>query len=99
MCASVYIKAWVNASLKQKALVTKVKLGEEISFTPPLTYFLECSTQFNDKAELVATPFIGHGSGDFANLAEADGFVILPENQSTFKKGDVFDFVSYRTQF
>jgi molybdopterin molybdotransferase len=47
----------------------------------------------------VARPFIGHGSGDFANLVAADGFIVLPDDKSIFKKGEVFDFVPYRSQF
>jgi len=99
MCASVYIRAWVNTSLKQSETSIKVKLDQDVNFPAPLTYFLECSTTFNENAELVAHPFIGHGSGDFANLVAADGFIILPDDKSTFKKGEVFDFVPYRSRF
>ncbi|MFT6972563.1 MAG: molybdopterin molybdotransferase [Roseivirga sp.] len=96
MCAAVYIRAWVNASLNLPQRNIKVKLGSDVNFMPPLTYFLECAVVYNDQAELMAYPSIGHGSGDFANLVVADGFVVLPEDQNTFKKGEVFDFVPFR---
>ena len=99
MCATVYLREWVNTSLKQSETAIKVKLDQDVNFAAPLTYFLECSTAFNENAELVAHPFIGHGSGDFANLVAADGFIILPAEQGQFKKGEVFDFVPYRSQF
>jgi molybdopterin molybdotransferase len=96
MCAAVYIRAWVNASLNLPQRNMKVKLGSDVNFMPPLTYFLECAVVYNDQAELMAYPSIGHGSGDFANLVDADGFVVLPEDQNTFKKGEVFDFIPFR---
>ncbi|MFT6827478.1 MAG: molybdopterin molybdotransferase [Roseivirga sp.] len=99
MCASVYLREWVNTSLKQSETAIKVKLDQDVNFPAALTYFLECSTAFNENAELMAHPFIGHGSGDFANLVAADGFIVLPADKTTFKKGEVFDFVPYRSQF
>ncbi|KYG74509.1 molybdopterin molybdochelatase [Roseivirga ehrenbergii] len=99
MCASVYIQAWVNASLKTESKSIKVKLNKEVNFPPPLTYFLECAIAIDENGTLTASPFIGHGSGDFANLAVADGFVILPAEKSDFKAGEVYDFVPFRNLF
>ncbi|WP_323756441.1 molybdopterin molybdotransferase MoeA [Roseivirga sp.] len=99
MCASVYIQAWINASLKITPKTIKVKLNKEVSFPRPLTYFLECATAFDENGTLLVSPFIGHGSGDFANLAVADGFVILPAEKSVFKAGEVYDFVPFRNLF
>ena len=99
MCASVYIQAWVNASLKVESKSIKVKLNKEVHFPPPLTYFLECAIAIDENGTLTASPFIGHGSGDFANLAVADGFVILPAEKSDFKAGEVYDFVPFRNLF
>lgn len=99
MCASVYVQAWVNASLKIVPKTIKVKLEKEVDFHPPLTYFLECKVTFDENGTLMASPFIGHGSGDFANLVAADGFVILPAEKSVFKAGEVYDFVPFRNLF
>ncbi len=95
-CANVYIKHWLSHSLGSSPQTMYVKLNQDIDFLPPLTYFLECRAEFNTSGELVATPFRGHGSGDFANMSHANGFVILPEDKSEFKKGEVYPYVQYR---
>jgi molybdopterin molybdotransferase len=45
---------------------------------------------------MMAVPLTGHGSGDFANLADADGFLELPPDQQLFHKGDAFPFWRFR---
>jgi len=44
----------------------------------------------------MATPLPGHGSGDLANLVDADGFLELPTSTTDFKAGEVFDCYPYR---
>jgi len=95
-CANVYIKHWLNTSFSKAEKPVFVKLKEDIDFIPPLTYFLECRAEFNALGEFEATPFKGHGSGDFANMTQANGFVILPSHKSEFKKGEVYPYVYYR---
>ena len=95
-CANVYIKHWLNTSFSKAEKPVFVKLKEDIDFIPPLTYFLECRAEFNALGEFEATPFKGHGSGDFANMSQANGFVILPSHKSEFKKGEVYPYVYYR---
>lgn len=98
-CANVYIKHWLNQSLGTSPQTIYVKLNQDIDFLPPLTFFLECRAAFNTSGELVATPFRGHGSGDFANMSLANGFVILPDDKSEFKKGEVYPYILYRKDF
>ncbi len=98
-CANVYIKHWLSHSLDTSPQTIYVKLNQDIVFTPPLTYFLECRAEFNTSGEFVATPFRGHGSGDFANMSHANGFVILPDDKSEFKKGEVYPYILYRKDF
>lgn len=98
-CANVYIKHWLNTSFSKAENQVLVKLKENIDFQPPLTYFLECSAEFNALGEYEATPFKGHGSGDFANMTQANGFVILPSDKSAFKKGEVYPYILYRKDF
>ena len=98
-CANVYIKHWLNLSLGTNPQTIYVKLNQDIDFPPPLTYFLECRAEFNVSGQLVATPFRGHGSGDFANMSHANGFVILPDNKTEFKKGEVYPYILYRKDF
>ncbi|MFN6062332.1 MAG: hypothetical protein ACK49K_03490 [Bacteroidota bacterium] len=40
----------------------------------------------------------GNGSGDFANLLDADGFIELPENETEFQAGQFFTFWPFKLQ-
>ena len=65
-------------------------LNEDFSFTPSLQYFLQVKLNTEINGTLTATPFEGNGSGDFANLEEADAFMELPLERNNFTKGEVF---------
>ena len=73
----------------------KAILGEDFTFKPDLTYFLQVRVE-NKKGLLVAIPIMGNGSGDLANLANADAFLELPHEQTDFKTGEVFPLIKYR---
>jgi len=81
----------LNFDNKQQAV-----LSEDFFFKPSLTYFLQVKLSQQD-GELYATPISGKGSGDLANLVDADGFLELPDDRTNFKKGEVFPFIPYRT--
>ncbi len=70
-------------------------LNEQFSFSPKLTYFLQVKLS-NKTGTILATPLSGKGSGDLANLALADGFMILPPNKEHFHKGENYPIISYR---
>lgn len=72
-----------------------VVLDKDVFFKPDLTYFVPVKTYFQD-GKLMAKPFEGSGSADFANLTDCDGFVELPAENQVFKKGDIFEFVRFR---
>ena len=46
--------------------------------------------------QLLAIPIKGNGSGDLASLTMADGFIQLPQAQTTFKKGATYPLLRYR---
>jgi molybdopterin molybdotransferase len=73
----------------------KAILGEDITFKPTLTYFLQVRLE-NKKGLLVAIPITGNGSGDLANLANADAFLELPGGRTIFKTGEAFPIIRYR---
>ena len=73
----------------------KAILGEDFTFKPDLTYFLQVRLE-NKKGLLVAIPVMGKGSGDLANLANADAFLELPHDQTDFKTGEIFPLIIYR---
>jgi len=72
-----------------------VILDKDVFFKLDLTYFVPVKTYFQD-GKLMATPFEGSGSADFANLTDCDGFVELPAENQVFKKGEVFEFIRFR---
>ncbi len=100
MCAQYYLKSWLNKSTQTTDNQTAYAiLNEDVYFKPNLTYFLEVKLHFNAKGQIIATPIKGNGSGDLANLVDADAFIQLPQGKSEFKKGEVYPFITYRSLF
>lgn len=97
MCAQQYFKPWLDKCLQQAPQSQpKALLTSDVTFVPDLTYFLEVRISYSEKGELLASPVKGNGSGDLANLVEADAFVILPRGKSDFLKGQVYPVIFYR---
>ena len=96
MCTYVYLKFWFQKSLGIESDPLYVKLKSDVTFKPDLVYFLQANLKSNPDGTLMADPIKGNGSGDFANLTKADGFLILPQEKNQFKKGEVFEFIVYR---
>ena len=99
VCANAYIKHWLQVSLGHEQRLPYVKLMGDVTFMPDLTYFLECSISVSEEGLIQAQTFKGNGSGDFANMTQADGFVVLPQEKSEFKAGEVYPFIPYRRTF
>ena len=70
-------------------------LAKDFSFKPNMTYFLQVKLS-NTSGNLMATPAVGNGSGDLANLTQADGLLELPEDRTHFIKGETFPVIRYR---
>lgn len=91
-----YFYPWFAKStgfeLKQEIVI----LGEDVSFKPSLTYFLQVRIEIK-YGYLVAFPIRGNGSGDLASLVQADGFIQLPKEQTEFKKGETYPLLRYRS--
>ncbi len=91
-----YFYPWVKKSAGIAYENTdKAILSEDYFFKPALTYFLQVKLE-NNNGMLYATPITGNGSGDLANLADADAFLELPDDRNEFKKGEVFPLIMYR---
>ena len=73
----------------------QVILDAAIFFKLNITYFVPVKTYFQN-GKMMATPFEGSGSADFANLTDCDGFVELPADSQEFKAGEMFGFVRFR---
>ena len=97
MCYSRYFLPWLNKSVgKPQKDFPIAKLVKDINFAPDLTYFPEVRLSYNDMAELEASPILGNGSGDFANLVDADAFIQLPRGKNIFKKGEKYPVIRFR---
>ena len=96
VCTYVYLKFWLQKSLGIESDPLYVKLKSDVTFKPDLVYFLQANLKSEPDGTLMAEPIKGNGSGDFANLTTADGFLILPQEKNQFKKGEVFEFIVYR---
>lgn len=66
------------------------QLTESVSFTPPVTYFMPVWLEDTTDGIQLAHPLPGSGSGDFANLTLADGFMEFPAERSAFAPGERF---------
>jgi len=90
-----YFYPWYYKSVGIETNQETAILGEDVSFKPILTYFLQVKLE-SENGKLVAFPITGNGSGDLASLVNTDAFIQLPSDKMEFKKGDVFPVIKYR---
>ena len=62
-------------------------LTEAVKFKPRFTWFLPVRLSVDKTGRLSAHPRATNTSGDFASLAQTDGFAELPANQTCFAAG------------
>jgi molybdopterin molybdotransferase len=97
MCTHRYILPWIKKRYGLPPFNGQFAvLAEDFSFKPPLGYFLQVSVNWGVDGVLWAYPKEGKGSGDLANLLEADGFLELPSAKNEFKKGEVYPIILLR---
>lgn len=96
MCLNRYFKKWLDASQGLENQQLTAELSEDFTFKPELTFFLQVKLSYAPTGKILAMPVEGHGSGDLANLVEADAFLELPLERNLFKKGEVFKMFVYR---
>ena len=97
LCYHKYFVPWLKKSLgNYEVNIQKAILSENFNTATRLTYFLQVSTSINEKGQLMAIPKIGQGSGDHANLLISNAFLELPGDTFSFKKGEVFNLISFR---
>lgn len=95
MCTRRYFVPWLRQSLGLTPMNNiYATLSEDYIYTSPLTYFLQVQL-FQEAATLMARPVTGHGSGDFANLVNTQGFLELPKDQYKFCKGEILPLWRY----
>lgn len=96
LCLQRYVLPWLERSLGFPEKAPQwAQLDKTVHFEPDLTYFMQVKTWQDKTAQRWATPLQGHGSGDFANLLDADAFLELPAGQNVFEAGSVFRLWNY----
>ncbi len=95
MCFSRYMKPWLNRIFGLPSPAVIAKLAGDISFAPDLTYFAQVKISMEQET-LFAYPVEGHGSGDLANLVDADAFMELPSGKQHFLQGESYPVYGYR---
>ena len=90
-----YVKLWLDRSFGLLSPTLYCTLKEDIHFSKPLTYFGQVKVHYSEDG-LYASPVLGRGSGDLANLLDADGFVELPRELEHFSAGQNFPIHLYR---
>ncbi|MBX2962560.1 MAG: molybdopterin molybdotransferase MoeA [Cyclobacteriaceae bacterium] len=95
LCFYRYIKPWIMSNLNVSFVQSQAVLSADVEFKADITYFLQVKVAQNN-GTLIATPVSGGGSGDFVNLVKANGFLELPEGQTRFLAGEVYDYYSFR---
>lgn len=95
MCFYRYVLPWLWKSLEVIQQPHYAMLTKDFTFTPHLTCFLQVQVK-NEGGVLKAYPEAGGGSGDLSNLKNVDGFLELPQGESTFKAGSVYPYIRFR---
>ena len=90
MCTVRYVLPWLERSLGIRSLPEYALLTEHVTFHPDLTYFLQVLLEGRADGALYAIPAPGHGSGDLANLVDADAFIELPMGRAVYGAGESF---------
>jgi len=91
MCHQVYFLPWLRRTLGDTAIPTPyAELTDTIHFKPDLTYFAQVKIAYAPTGKILATPIQGNGSGDLANLTDADAFLELPAGKEVYGGGEVY---------
>ena len=96
LCTLRYFHPWMLASLGLTRRQPYAVLAWDLHFKPDLTYFAQVRLEYASDGTLTAIPAEGHGSGDLANLVDADAFIELPRGQDLFRKGEAYPVWIYR---
>ncbi|MGQ9805902.1 MAG: molybdopterin molybdotransferase MoeA [Chlorobiales bacterium] len=97
VCFLKYVRMWLLRSMGVKSeMQLFASLESDIIFKPQLTYFLPVKLLSKRNGTLEAQPIKGHGSGDFANLVDCDGFLQLPPEKSIFYSDEPYPVILYR---
>ena len=87
VCLYRYVLPALNRSLGLPPAAPEwVRLAEDVSFSPDLTYFLPVMLDQTPDKDMLAWPRPTNTSGDFVSLAGTAGFVELPRGVDTYAR-------------
>jgi len=90
VCLSRYVLPALYAAMRStREASERIALAEALEWQPALTGFMPVAVSHDAWGRPWATPRPTNGSGDFAALAQTDGFVELPPGPASFNKGFV----------
>lgn len=95
-CTRIYFGEWLESCLGINQEKPLAQLSREVTFRPDLNYFIQVRLQNAPDGTLLAEPVEGHGSGDLANLVDADAFMMLPRGKDHFSVGEAYPIWSFR---
>jgi molybdopterin molybdotransferase len=100
-CLHRYVIPFINCAIGLENIEKsysneEASLDTDIDFKKDLTYFLPIKLK-NKSAKLIAYPVKLNGSGDMVGLSQSDGFIELPAELSTFKKGETYPVYRWKT--
>lgn len=95
LCYVRFIHPWLISCMQGVSLQQMhAKLNESIFIKAELTTYIPVHL-INENATLTAIPMKGHGSGDLANLTDADGFIELA-GKGNYPEGTVVPLFIFR---
>ena len=95
VCMAKYIQEYLKAHLGLRQSEVRIPLEENYTFKPDLDLFLPVQL-IERQGVFSGIPKPGQGSGDFANLLRATGFLQLPRESSDFQAGEIFPYIDFR---
>lgn len=97
MCTQIHFVPWLKRCLQlPEPIYPTAILQRDTTFKPDLVYYLQVKISYNEKGQILAMPVDGNGSGDLANLVDADAFLRIPRGKDLFEKGECFPIIFYR---
>jgi molybdopterin molybdotransferase len=90
LCAIRYFIPWLQRGMQWMLAPLRATCSTGMVLKGTLTQFVQVQLQPHG-ARWMATWIIGKGSGDFANLGRADGFLEIPATKKSIEPGDEFD--------
>ncbi len=94
VCTFRYFIPWLYACLRHSLEEEYALLAESVQFSKNLTYFAQVLV-YNDTGSLRARHIKGNGSGDLANMVNANAFMELPKEKTHFAKGESYRIYRY----